>query len=382
MPQSGPPPAGMGAMSIMGPSGPDTTHYYHSLWGTFDSIRYRGTVQARYYYDGSGQRVKKVSGATTIFNYDLSGRLMSEIRVGSDTLDYVYLNGVPIARYCSNPSEGMQYIYTDQIGAPIAMANSSKTLTWKARYYPYGLLRTQIVSATNNLRLPGQYYDGEFGFHQNGYRSYHPLWSRYWSADPIGLAGGTNRYEYASGNPLTNIDPFGLDDSYSWEEFLEDVGQGLVGLGDAASGGFTRWIRKQSWYGGDTFTDRCSGAYQFGGFAGDVASAFVPIPVGKIRLVGTTLVGQNHHAISKAVFRALEDHRVLSGIYNLRDSRFVTKAVDLSSHIGYQKWHRVLDQEVANWILSHPGATKTTFERYLRSRYLQPDLLKRFPMGL
>jgi RHS repeat-associated protein len=70
------------------------------------------------------------------------------------------------------------------------MANSSKTLTWKARYYPYGTLRMRMVSANNNLRFPGQYFDGEFGFHQNGYRSYHPGWGRYWEPDPIGLAGG------------------------------------------------------------------------------------------------------------------------------------------------------------------------------------------------
>jgi YD repeat-containing protein len=45
--QSGPPPGGA---RILGPSGPDTTYYYHSLWGTFDSIRYRATVSSRYYY--------------------------------------------------------------------------------------------------------------------------------------------------------------------------------------------------------------------------------------------------------------------------------------------------------------------------------------------
>lgn len=376
--QPPPPPGGGAMMSMMGPSGPDTTHYYHSLWGTFDSIRYRGTVQARYYYDGSGQRVKKISGATTIFGYDLSGRLLSEVRVGGDTLDYAYLNGVPIARYSSNPSEGMQYIHSDQIGAPIAMANSSKTLTWKARYYPYGLLRTQMVSATNNLRLPGQYYDGEFGFHQNGYRSYHPLWSRYWSADPIGLAGGTNRYEYASGNPLLNIDPFGLDDSYSWAELLEDIGQSIVGFGDASSSGLTKWIRSQDWYGGDAFTQQDSRAY----FVGEVVSAFFPSPGGKTRVATCALSGQKHHAISKAIFDALQRHDILRNIYKLRDSRFVTQARDRLAHIGYQTWHRLLDKQVARWIAKHPDATQVLYEQYMKRRYRMPDLRWRFPKGL
>jgi RHS repeat-associated protein len=62
-----------------------------------------------------------------------------------------------------------------------------------------------------NLRFPGQYFDAETGLNYNYYRSYWPLAGRYVQHDPIGLAGGLNPYLYADGNPLTNIDPLGLD---------------------------------------------------------------------------------------------------------------------------------------------------------------------------
>ena len=47
--------------------------------------------------------------------------------------------------------------------------------------------------------------------HYNYFRSYQPTQGRYTQFDPIGLAGGLNPYQYAGSNPLSNIDPNGLD---------------------------------------------------------------------------------------------------------------------------------------------------------------------------
>jgi hypothetical protein len=92
--------------------------------------------------------------------------------------------------------------------------------------------------------------------------------------------------------------------------------------------------------------------------------------------------GQAHHAISRPIAQALARHSTLAGKYAARDSRFTTRAANEAAHRGYQDWHRRLDKETVDWLNANPEATPSEFERFLRERYSQPDLLERFPGGL
>jgi len=92
--------------------------------------------------------------------------------------------------------------------------------------------------------------------------------------------------------------------------------------------------------------------------------------------------GQNHHAISRRIFRALARHETLAGLYEPRDERFKTRAKDKESHCGYQKWHREVDEEVIAWLRREDKATPAQFEKYLREIYNRPEMRKRFPNGL
>ena len=91
------------------------------------------------------------------------------------------------------------------------MTNATGTTVWKADYEPFGKATVKVGTIENNLRFPGQYADRETGLHYNYFRSsYDPGTGRYGEADPIGLVGGLNVYEYAKSNPLTYTDPLGL----------------------------------------------------------------------------------------------------------------------------------------------------------------------------
>jgi len=62
-------------------------------------VRLSGVVQARYTYNGRGERVKKEAGDEGVyFHYDLNGRLLAETEAEGQTLkEYLYLEGMPLA---------------------------------------------------------------------------------------------------------------------------------------------------------------------------------------------------------------------------------------------------------------------------------------------
>jgi RHS repeat-associated protein len=70
--------------------------------------------------------------------------------------------------------------------------------------------------AASRVWFPGQYYDVETGLMYNGARYFEPGTGRFPQSDPKGLAGGQiSTYAYGNNDPLSNIDPSGLDCSVS-----------------------------------------------------------------------------------------------------------------------------------------------------------------------
>jgi RHS repeat-associated protein len=178
------------------------------------------------WYDGFGKRfVKWTTSGPTQYFYDQAGNVIEE-QTGGQKWNYVYVDGVLIAviNPTASPSANqINYITHDRLGTPQMAFNTSATQVWSNTYKPFGEGGIPISSIVNDLRLPGQLYDRETGFHYNMFRDYMPNIGRYLEADPIGLLGGVSPYLYAKANPMTFVDKSGLASQNPYDDIADRV---------------------------------------------------------------------------------------------------------------------------------------------------------------
>ena len=171
-----------------------------------------GSLTTSYLINFMGQRTQKSNtSSTTWFIYDENDNVIAEYdAVGNLKDEYVYMDNRPVALLRAS---NLYYIYSDHLNTPRAITDTANTLqwTWENKEAFGNNLPTEVVSGFNfNFRLPGQYFDSETNLNYNIHRDYNPVWGRYMSSDPLGLAAGINTYGYVSGNSLGNSDRLGL----------------------------------------------------------------------------------------------------------------------------------------------------------------------------
>lgn len=132
----------------------------------------------------------------------------------------------------SKGQDALAYYHHDHLGTPIQATDKTGRVVWAADYNAFGLATIITPAATDeaptigsNLRLPGQYWDEESGLHYNWHRYYDGATGRYVQSDPIGLIGGINTFAYVGGNPLSAVDPRGLDRIGSVVRLLDNGGK-------------------------------------------------------------------------------------------------------------------------------------------------------------
>ncbi|MBA3113078.1 RHS repeat protein, partial [Salmonella enterica] len=127
------------------------------------------------------------------------------------------------------PERKVHLYHCDHRGLPLALINPDNTVAWRAEYDEWGnLLGEENPEHLEQLiRLPGQQYDDESGLYYNRHRYYSPGQGRYITQDPIGLRGGWNLYNYPL-DPLSNVDPLGLDLTSAQKESIKAAAEDWV----------------------------------------------------------------------------------------------------------------------------------------------------------
>ena len=117
-------------------------------------------------------------------------------------------------------ADGLYYLHADHLGRPQFATDITGAVVWDMGegVTPFGDSVNLAGAFAQRLMFPGQYADVETStdgdnvtLSHNWHRTYDPTLGRYLQSDPIGLAGGLNRYAYVGGNPTSWVDPTGLN---------------------------------------------------------------------------------------------------------------------------------------------------------------------------
>ncbi|MES2669162.1 MAG: RHS repeat-associated core domain-containing protein [Pseudomonadota bacterium] len=281
-----------------------------------------GVTAGTYVYNGFGEQVQRhAAGVTTRFVYDEAGQLLGQYDIsGTAIQQYLWLGGQSVGMLVSptqalTPNARLKYVESDQLGTPRAIIDPARQVAiwrWDEMKEGFGDHAPEVdpdgdsENLVFDLRFPGQRYDQASGLHYNYFREYDPTTGRYTQSDPIGLLGGLNTYAYVGGNPLSMIDPQGLDfmdrvwgglyDATGWDGNTDPAFAAVysitggwspdqstvnfwAGMGDGASFGLTNRIRESNGTNGSV--NKCSGLYRGGDFAGGLLS-----PIGRFAYAG------------------------------------------------------------------------------------------------
>ncbi len=182
-------------------------------------------AQTTHRYNGQNQRILRENGqGQTVYVYGRQGHeVLGEYQPAATlrwnnglSTEHVWLStasgAMPIAAVINGEQSA---VHSDHLNTPRRMTDKDGKVRWQWAYSGFGEVSAQSLTTDSlperrlNLRYAGQVDDGN-GLFYNWHRFYHPDTGRYAQSDPIGLAGGLNRFGYVGGNAMVGVDPMGL----------------------------------------------------------------------------------------------------------------------------------------------------------------------------
>jgi RHS repeat-associated protein len=190
--------------------------------------------------------------------------------------------------------------------------SSCSTIPWPASGPVYGRISfyepaggEQPHTWSGTLLLDQQ--DGTGSLYRRN-RYYDPVAGRFTQEDPIGLAGGMNLYGFASGDPVTYSDPFGLSGCKKGEECPTPGAVAIALLKESIANVIDAAVDVLGSLGNSLKEAMPGLAAQT---AGDLALAAIPV-VGEVR------TGRRVAAVAEATGKFLSESRHIRGINEAR----------------------------------------------------------------
>jgi RHS repeat-associated protein len=188
-------------------------------------------------YDALGRPVEQNrSGAYTQFVYSPSGAKLGIMSGQTLQKGLVPLPGGGVAVY--NASGLLYYGHSDHLGSIRFGSTTTRTMSFDIAYAPFG--EAYATSGTTDPSFTSQRQDTVAGLYDFPERQYSTQ-GRWPTTDRLGLGSvrlfdpqTLNRYAYVRNNPLSFVDPSGLEESI---DCLLDSEDELCGGGGGASGG-------------------------------------------------------------------------------------------------------------------------------------------------
>ena len=177
-----------------------------------------GGSTSGYNYNGLGQRLSRTQGGnTTRYVLDVNQALPAVLMENnaSNVAQRYYIHGLGLLASIDTTNNVITYHFNHR-GDTLALTNASQTITESYGCSPHGVTAASIGVSGNPFRFIGQagVMDEGNGLHFMRARYFERGTDRFLSKDVItGTAGkpeSLNRYAYAAGNPIINIDPTGL----------------------------------------------------------------------------------------------------------------------------------------------------------------------------
>ncbi len=244
-------------------------------------------------YDGLGRMVEQARGTSyTEIVYSPTGEKLALMNGQTQTKAFVPLPGGTQVKYTGTTIS--TYRLPDWLGSLRVGSNPNRTYSWGVAFAPYG--ERYALSGSPAWTFTGQTADVVSDEYDFMFREYHSTQGRWISPDPAGMAAVTlgnpqswNRYAYVINNPLSLIDPSGLD--FCIKALLDAAGNVMACFDEPGDLGH----RGNFWggWGPGDFGDGGSGVGFNGGFSGGPSGSWgeqPPVPLAPSPLIPANIM--------------------------------------------------------------------------------------------